>query len=180
MSDSEAYLRELRRALPVGCRRRLDAEVREHFASAVAAEAKRGVPRAEAERLTVGRLGPAHVLADQLLDDLRSGALGHVGRLAVALTMTRLVALATVSAIAVVLGVVLVATRWSSAPPAPQRSAVSQETAAQTRAAAAARLAADAAAAAATGRGKGMAAEAQAAEARAAAAEAALRVTRGG
>ena len=79
--------------------------------------------------MTIDRLGPAQVLADQLLDDLRSGALGRVGRLAVALTMTRLVAFATVSAIAVVVGVVLVATRSSSAPPARQRTAPSPGTA---------------------------------------------------
>lgn len=39
MSDAEAYLRELRHALPLGCRRRFVAELREHFASAIAAEA---------------------------------------------------------------------------------------------------------------------------------------------
>lgn len=43
MNEAETYIRELRRALPIGCRRRFVAEVREHFASAVAAEAKRGV-----------------------------------------------------------------------------------------------------------------------------------------
>ena len=131
MSDSEAYLRELRRALPVGSRRRLVAEVREHFASAIAAEAKRGVGRFEAERLTIDRLGPAHALADQLLGALRSGALGRVGRLAVALTMTRLVAFATVSAIAVVVVVLLVGTRSSSTPPALQRAAFSPGTVVQ-------------------------------------------------
>ncbi len=127
MSDSEAYLRELRRALPIWCRRRLVAEVREHFASAIAAEAKRGVGRFQAERLTIDRLGPAQALADQLRDDLRSGALGRVGRLAVALTMTRLVALATVSAVAVVVGFVLV-----SAPPALQNAVASPGTVVRT------------------------------------------------
>lgn len=63
MSDAETYLRELRRALPIGCRRRFVAEMREHFASAIAAEADRGVGPAEAERLTIERLGPADALA---------------------------------------------------------------------------------------------------------------------
>ena len=66
MTDAETYLRELRRALPVGCRRRFVAEVREHFVSAVAAEGDRGVGRADAERLTIERLGPADALAGQL------------------------------------------------------------------------------------------------------------------
>ena len=132
MSDSEAYLRELRRALPLAFRRRFVAEVRDHFASAVAAEAKRGVGRFEAERLTIDRLGPAQALAGQLLDDLRSGALGRLGRLAVALTVTRLVALATVSAIAVVVGASFVGMRSSSALPALQRAAISPGMAVQT------------------------------------------------
>ncbi len=123
MSDAEAYLRELRRSLPVGCRRRFVAEVREHFASAIAAEAKRGVARSDAERLTIDRLGPASALAEQLLGDLRSGALGRVGRLAAGLTTTRLIALATVSAVAV-MGVVLIGVRSSSTPPTPQPTAV--------------------------------------------------------
>lgn len=127
MSDSEAYLRQLRRALPLGCRRRFVAEVREHFTSAVAAEAKRGVGRFEAERLTIDRLGPAQALADQLRDDQRSGALGPVRRLAVAMTMTRLVALTTASAIAVVIGFVLL-----SAPPALQNAAASPGTVTRT------------------------------------------------
>ena len=127
MSDSEAYLRELRRALPLGCRRRFVAEVRDHFTSAVVAEAERGGGRFEAERLTIDRLGPAQALADQLRDDLCRGALGRVGRLAVALTMTRLVALATVSVIAVVVGVVLV-----SSPPELQNAAASPVTVVRT------------------------------------------------
>lgn len=131
MSDSEAYLRELRRALPIWCRRRLLAEVREHFALAVAAEAARGVPTVDAEQMTIRRLGPARALADQLLDDLRSGALGRVGRFAVTLTATRLAAFATVAAIAVVLGVGLGVPRSSSQPPALQRPAVSEGAAAQ-------------------------------------------------
>lgn len=126
MSDSEAYLRELRRALPIWCRRRLLAEVAEHFAQAIAAEAERGVPTVEAEQLTVRRLGPAQALADQLLADLRSGALGRAGRFAVTLTATRLAAFATVTAIAVVLGAALVIPRSSSQPPALQRAAVSE------------------------------------------------------
>ncbi|TML71234.1 MAG: hypothetical protein E6G14_03375 [Actinobacteria bacterium] len=64
-------------------------------------------------------------LADQLRDDLRSGALG---RMAVALTLTRLVALATVTAIAVVVAAVMVGTHSSSAPPASQRAAASPGT----------------------------------------------------
>src|SRR3954453_13195128 len=101
MSGAETYLRELRRALPIGCRRRFVAEMREHFESAVAAEAARGVGREEAERLTIERLGPAHALADQLLADLRSGALGPAARLSAALTATH-IALAAVLVIAVV------------------------------------------------------------------------------
>ena len=123
MSDADAYLRELRRALPLGCRRRFVAEVREHFASASAAEGERGVSRVEAERLTIERLGPPQALAEQLLADLRTGALGRRGRLAAALTTARVAALAVVAAIAVVFGAVFAATRSSPAPPPPQRSA---------------------------------------------------------
>ena len=122
MTDAETYLRELRRALPIGCRGRFVAEVREHFASAVAAEAERGVGPAEAERLTIDRLGPAHALADQLLTDLRSGALGRFGRVSAAVTTTRLVALVTVLAVALAAGAVVAGKRSSTAPPAPQRT----------------------------------------------------------
>jgi hypothetical protein len=118
VSDAEGYLRDLRRALPVGCRRRFVAEVREHFESAVAAEAERGVGRADAERLTIERLGPAHVLAEQLLADMRSGVLGPVARLSAALTVTR-IALAAVLALAVVVGVAVVSVRSSSKTPPP-------------------------------------------------------------
>lgn len=118
MSDAEAYLRDLRRALPIGCRRRFVAEVREHFESAVAAEAERGVVRADGERLTIERLGPARVLAEQLLADMRSGVLGPVARLSAALTVTR-IALAAVLALAVVVGVAVVSVRSSSKTPPP-------------------------------------------------------------
>ena len=110
MSESELYLRELRRALPIGCRRRFVAEVREHFASAGAA--------GEEERLTIERLGPARALADQLLADLRSGALGPVARFSAVLTVTR-IALATVLVLAVVVGVAVVSVRSSSKSPPP-------------------------------------------------------------
>lgn len=123
MSDADTYLRELRRALPVGCRRRLVAEVREHFESAVSAEARHGVGRQEAERLTAERLGPAQALADQLLTDLRSGALGPVARLSAALTAAR-VLLAAVLVAAVVAGVAVTRVRsTSTSPPAPPRAA---------------------------------------------------------
>lgn len=113
MSGADAYLRELRRALPLGCRRRFVAEMREHFESAVAAEAQNGVERDEAERLTIERLGPAQAVADQLLADLRSGVLGPVARLAAALTAAR-VALAGVLVIAVAAGVALITVRATS------------------------------------------------------------------
>ena len=116
MSDAEAYLRELRGALPVGCRRRFVAEVREHFASAIAAEAERGVDRAEAERLTIERLGPAEAMARQLLADLRSGALGRVGRLTAAATTARLVA-SSAAVIAAIAALTMFSGRH--APPAP-------------------------------------------------------------
>jgi hypothetical protein len=122
VTDAETYLRELRGALPMGCRRRFVAEVREHFESAVAAETTR--ERAEVERLTIERLGPARALADQLLADLRSGALGPTARLSAALTTTRVV-LAGVLAIAVVVGVGLVSVRSSSKTPTVQRNAES-------------------------------------------------------
>jgi hypothetical protein len=138
---SETYLRELRRALPVGCRRRLISEVREHFVSAVEAEAEHGVSRAEAERLTIDRLGPAEALADQLLDDLRSGALGRAGRLAVALTVTRLAVLAAAAVIAIAVGGVLVAARSSSTLLAREPKAIVQEAALQRHAAAQAKAA---------------------------------------
>jgi hypothetical protein len=112
----------LRRALPIGCRRRFVAEVREHFASAVAAEAEGGVGRVEAEQLTIERLGPARALADQVLADLRSGALGRRGELAVALTAKRLVAIATLLTIAAVAASVLVGRRSASPPPEPRRA----------------------------------------------------------
>jgi hypothetical protein len=123
VSDAETYLRELRRALPMGCRRRLVAEMREHFASAIAAEAEHCVETLEAERLTIERLGPAAALAEQLRSDLRSGALGRRGRLVAALTMPRLVAVGTVLTTAIVLGAVFVGKRSPQAPPAPRRTA---------------------------------------------------------
>jgi hypothetical protein len=123
MSDAETYLRELRRALPFGCRRRFLAEVREHFASAIAAEAERGVGRDEAERLTIERLAPAQALAEQLLADLRSGALGRAGRLAAALTITRVVAGVTVIALGIVAGALFAGKHSTPAPPVPERTA---------------------------------------------------------
>lgn len=124
MSDADAYLRELRRALPVACRRRFVAEVREHFASAIAAEAERGVDRAEAERLTIERLGPARAVAAQLLADLRSGALGRMARLTAALTTARLVA-SGAAVIAAVAAVAVFSGRHSSPvpPTTPERTA---------------------------------------------------------
>jgi hypothetical protein len=122
VSDSETYLRELRRALPFGCRRRFVAEMREHFASAIAAEAERGVGTAEAERLTIERLGPADALAKQVLADLRSGALGRIGRLKGALTATRVLAGVTVAAIAIVAGGIFAGTHSARAPSKPQRT----------------------------------------------------------
>ena len=122
MTDAETYLRELRRSLPVGCRRRFVAEVREHFASAIAAEAEHGVGRLVAERLTIERLGPAQALADQLLADLRSGALGRRARLVATLTTARLAAAATVVvvAVAVAASAVAVARHSPQASPAPK------------------------------------------------------------
>ena len=117
MTDAETYLRELRRALPVGCRRRFVAEVREHFVSAVAAEGDRGVGRADAERLTIERLGPADALAGQLLTDLRAGALGRFGRLSAAVTTPRLVAVVTALAVVVVAGAMFAGKHTSQAVP---------------------------------------------------------------
>jgi hypothetical protein len=122
MSDAEAYLRELRRALPFGCRRRFVAEMREHFASATAAEAERGVGTAEAERLTIERLGPADALAHQVRADLRSGALGRAGRVTAALTTTRVLAGATVATIAIVAGAVFAGAYSSRAPSRPRHT----------------------------------------------------------
>ena len=115
MSAAERYLRELRRALPLGCRRRFVAEVREHFASAAEA--------GEPEHLTIERLGSARVLADQLLGDVRRGELGRAARLTAGLTTIRLAACAMVIGLALVAGAVLTARH--SAPPsqAHERSA---------------------------------------------------------
>lgn len=116
MSDAEAYLRELRRALPIGCRRRFVAEMREHFASAAEA--------GEAEQLTIERLGPAKALADQLSADLRSGALGRAGRVTAALSVPRLVAAATLVALAIVGGAMFAGKHSSPAPATtPRRTA---------------------------------------------------------
>jgi hypothetical protein len=122
VTDAETYLRELRRSLPVRCRRRFVAEVREHFASAIAAEAEHGVGRLEAEQLTIERLGPAQALADQLLADLRSGALGRRARLVATLTTARLAAAATVVvvAVAVAASAVAVGRHSPQASPAPK------------------------------------------------------------
>jgi len=122
VTDVETYLRELRRSLPAGCRRRFVAEVREHFASAIAAEAEHGVGRLEAERLTIERLGPAQALAHQLLADLRSGALGRRARLVATLTTARLAAAATVVvvAVAVAASAVAVGRHSPQASPAPK------------------------------------------------------------
>jgi hypothetical protein len=120
VTDAETYLRELRRSLPVGCRRRFVAEVREHFASAIAAEAGHGVGRLEAERLTIERLGPAQALAHQLLADLRSGALGRRARLVATLTTARLAAAATVVVVAVAASAVAVGRHSPQASPAPK------------------------------------------------------------
>jgi len=122
VTDAEAYLRELRRSLPIGCRRRFVAEVREHFASAVAAEAEGGVGRPEAERLTIERLGPANALAGQLLTDLRGGALGRFGRLSAAVTTPRLVLLVAALAIVVVAGAVFAGKHSTQAQPTPRRT----------------------------------------------------------
>jgi hypothetical protein len=119
VSGADAYLRELRRALPLGCRRRFVAEMREHFESAVAAEAQNGVERDEAERLTIERLGPARELADQLLADLRSGALGPAARVSAALTATRIV-LAAALVGAVVVGIAVTTLRSTSTSPPPR------------------------------------------------------------
>ncbi|HST14826.1 MAG TPA: hypothetical protein VLJ44_08260 [Gaiellaceae bacterium] len=96
--------------------------MREHFASAIAAEAEHGVERPEAERLTIERLGPAPALAGQLLADLRGGALGRFGRLSAAVTAPRLVALATVIAVAVAAaaGAVFAGKHASRAEPVPE------------------------------------------------------------
>jgi hypothetical protein len=123
VSDAETYLRELRRALPLGCRRRFVAEMREHFESAVAAEAERGVDRTDAERLTIERLGPADALAAQLLADLHSGALGRIGRLKAALTTTGLAACGTAAVLAIAAGTVLTGRHSSPAPRVPPRTA---------------------------------------------------------
>jgi hypothetical protein len=121
--DAETYLHDLRRALPIGCRRRFVAELREHFASAVAAEAEHGVDRTEAARLTIERLGPADALAAQLLADLRSGALGPAARLSAALTTARLAACGGAAVLAIAAGAVFTARH--SSPPArvPQQTA---------------------------------------------------------
>lgn len=110
MNDAERYLHDLRRALPIGCRRRFVAEMREHFASAAAA--------GEEEHLTIERLGPAGALADQLLTDMRRGDLGPAARLSAGLTATR-IALAAVLVIAVVVGVAVISVRSSSKTPPP-------------------------------------------------------------
>jgi hypothetical protein len=120
VTDVETYLRELRRSLPAGCRHRFVAEVREHFASAIAAEAEHGVGRLEAEQLTIERLGPAQALADQLLADLRSGALGRRARLVATLTTARLAAAATVVVVAVAASAVAVGRHSPQASPAPK------------------------------------------------------------
>lgn len=118
MSDCDSYLEELRKALPVLYRRRFVAEMREHFASA----AERG----EAERETITRLGPADLLADQLVSDLRSGKLGTAGRVAAMVTRSRVAMLGTAAAIVVVgafLAVgVLSVNHTSHAPSAAQRA----------------------------------------------------------
>jgi hypothetical protein len=113
VSGAETYLRELRRALPLGCRRRLVAEMREHFVSA----AETGEP----EHLTIERLGPARALAEQLLADMRSGALGRIGRLRAAATTSRLVASASLVVLAIVAGALFAGRQSSPAQPARQR-----------------------------------------------------------
>lgn len=118
MSDAESYLQELRQALPVLYRRRLVAEMREHFASAA--------ERREEERVTIERLGPAHVLAEQLVADLRAGSLGPAGRIAAVLTGSRLALVRTAAATLVIAGLVagalLSVSHTSRAPSAVQRT----------------------------------------------------------
>jgi hypothetical protein len=65
VSAAEQYLEKLRQALPRLQRRRIVAEIRNHMADDVAAEVARGVDPAEAERLTIERLGPPEELASQ-------------------------------------------------------------------------------------------------------------------
>ncbi|MGN6798540.1 MAG: HAAS signaling domain-containing protein [Gaiellaceae bacterium] len=120
MSAAETYLRELRRALPLGTRRRLVAEVREHFASAADA--------GEAERETIERLGPARVVAAQLVADLRSGALGRTGRLTAAMTIARVAACGVVIALAAVAGALLAGRHAAPVPPMPRTTAYSSPT----------------------------------------------------
>jgi cell wall-associated NlpC family hydrolase len=123
VSSAEEYLDQLRQALPLGYRRRLTAEVREHFASAVAAETERGLQVDEAVRLTIERLGPPRALAEELRRDLRSGALGAVQRLAAAVTTARGAVVATSVVVAFVVAAGLVSVRSSSGGPTLRQAA---------------------------------------------------------
>ena len=65
MNESGRYLRDLRRALPRGQRRKVVAEIRSHLRDGIAAEIAGGLDRAEAERVVLERLGPPERLAAQ-------------------------------------------------------------------------------------------------------------------
>ena len=63
MTESERYLDDLRRGLPLFRRRRILAEIRYHLESTVVAEKAHGLSDEDAERVAIARLGPAETLA---------------------------------------------------------------------------------------------------------------------
>jgi hypothetical protein len=69
VTQSERYLEELRRVLPWSRRRRILAELRGHLADGISAEMAHGADRAEAERITIARLGTVEGLAAQFAAD---------------------------------------------------------------------------------------------------------------
>jgi hypothetical protein len=84
VTPTETYLRELRAALPPLPlrRRRIVAEVRDHFECAVATERRRGATRPEAERRACARLGPPSHLAAEFAADLRADSSAAASRIA--------------------------------------------------------------------------------------------------
>jgi hypothetical protein len=105
VNESERYLRELRRGLPLLRRRRILAEIRHHLEAAIADEQARGLIAADTQRRVVERLGPATVMAERFTADVRSGARDSSSRIVATATRARIVALVAFAAASTTVGV---------------------------------------------------------------------------
>jgi hypothetical protein len=107
VTASKRYLKDLRRALPRGLRRRVVAELRQHLRDGIAAEIAGGLGHDEAERLTIERLGPPERVAAQFASDAPAPR-GHVVLVA---------AVVVLAAIAIAAGAVVTHTQHAKKTP---------------------------------------------------------------